>query len=234
LSEENIFDQRTPEDQSNDTQATQFQIPTDALDFVGEGKKYGSIEDALKSVPHAQKHIQTLESELAQTKEELAKRRAASELLDEIKSGLLHENTPQAVEFDQDKLVQIVDQTLMLKEKQRAAQQNAVSVANKFTEQYGEKAQEVYNNLAKETGMSVQELNTLAARSPSVILKLAGLTKTETIPTKTSGSVNTETLNSGNSTSNLSARVPKGATTKDLVSAWKAAGEKVKQQISTS
>ncbi len=28
-------------------------------DGIGDGKKYNSVEDALKSVPHAQKHIQT-------------------------------------------------------------------------------------------------------------------------------------------------------------------------------
>lgn len=232
MSTETIFDQQTPADQTPDTPPASFQIPTEAVDFVGDGKKYSSVEDALKSVPHAQKHIQTLEAELAQTKEELAKRKAAADLLDEIKSGLLPDGTPSVVEFDQDKLAQLVDQTITNKEKQKTAQQNAVAVAEKFTEQYGEKAEEVYNTLAKESGMTVQELNSLAARSPALVLKLAGLQKQSTPPGKPNSSVNTQSLN-GNPGETKSARVPQGATTRDLVNAWKIAGEKVKQQIST-
>lgn len=234
MSDTNLFDSSTNEGQTNDNQQPSFSIPTEAEDFVGNGKKYSSVEDALKSVPHAQKHIQTLEQELSQAREELAKRKTTEQLLDEIKSGFLPENTPQVVEFDQDKLVQLVDQTLSLKEKQRLSQQNAVGVANKFTEQYGEKAEEVYNTIAKENGLTVQELNKLASSSPAVVLKLAGFTKGSSIPTKPNSSVNTEALRNNQGGQELSARVPKGATTKDLTNAWRIAGEKVKQNISTS
>ena len=58
-------DNKTPEPSTNevqnqDNQQPVFQIPTEAAELVGDGKKYSSVEDALKSVPHAQKHIQTL------------------------------------------------------------------------------------------------------------------------------------------------------------------------------
>lgn len=228
MPEDNIFDQTTQDDQATSNPAPAFQIPTEALDFVGDGRKYSSVEDALKSVPHAQKHIQTLESELSQVKEELIKRRSAEELLEEIRSELTTEHTTQEVKFDESRLVQLVDQTLSLKEKQRAAEVNAIKVADKFTASFGDKAQEVYNSLAKDSGMSVQELNALAARSPNAVLKLAGLLKSEGLPSKPSSSVNTESFNS-TTNSNLSARVPRGASTKDLVAAWKNAGEKVKQ-----
>ena len=89
MSEENkISEPSTNEAQNQVNQQPVFQIPTEAAELVGDGKKYQSVEDALKSVPHAQKHIQTLESELASVKEELTKRRTTEELLDEIKSGV--------------------------------------------------------------------------------------------------------------------------------------------------
>jgi vacuolar-type H+-ATPase subunit I/STV1 len=227
VTDQTIFEQSTNDVQENDA-TPQFTIPTEVVDFVGNGKKYQSVEDALKSVPHAQKHIQTLESELANLKEELTRRKTAEELLDEIKSGVLPEQTTQAVEFDQDRLTQIVEQTLTNKERQRLAQLNAKSVADKFTEQFGEKAEEVYNTIARESGLSVQDLNKLASTSPNAVLKLAGLTKGATT-SKSSGTINTESLNANRTPEQLSARVPKGATTKDLVNAWKIAGEKVKQ-----
>jgi len=109
----------TNEVQTQDSQKPEFQIPTEAVDFVGDGKKYNSVEDALKSVPHAQKHIQTLESELATLKEELTKRKTAEELLDELKSGIQQpENTTQSAGIDQDTITNLLNQTLENREKQ--------------------------------------------------------------------------------------------------------------------
>jgi len=229
--EEQVSESTTQETQQADTSTPKFEIPTEALDFVGEGKKYKSAEDALKSVPHAQEHIKTLEEEMAQLKEELTKRKTAAELLDEMKSGIQPtEATPQGVEFDQDRLMQLVNQTIEQKEQQSKAKQNASTVASKFTEQYGTEAEVAYNKIAQEAGLTVQQLNNLAATSPNVVLKLAGF---ETKPTpigKTSSSVNTQALNN-TAKPPLSAKVPKGASTKDMLAAWRNAGEKVKSQL---
>lgn len=235
MSEDNKTSEPSTNDvQNQDNQQPVFQIPTEAAELVGDGKKYSSVEDALKSVPHAQKHIQTLESELAAAREELAKRKTAEELLDEIKSGIQPQATPAGSEFDQDKLLQLVDQTLEQKERQRAAKTNAESVASKFTEKYGQKAEEVYNTVAKESGLTIQQLNSLAASSPKIVLKLAGLEGTSApVAGKPNSTVNTEALNNTKVDANqLSARVKQGATTKDLVNAWKIAGEKVKLNLS--
>lgn len=229
----NQIDPSTNEGQNQDNQEPQFQIPTEAAELVGDGKKYSSVEDALKSVPHAQKHIQTLESELATLKEELMKRRTTEELLDEIKSGVQPKENLQGVEFDQDKLMQLVDQTLEVKERQRLAKTNASQVAAKFTEKFGTEAETVYKSVARENGLSEQQLNSLAASSPNVVLKLAGLAEAKTAPvSKSSSSINTQTLNQKVDPSALSARVKQGATTKDLVNAWRIAGEKAKLNLS--
>jgi chromosome segregation ATPase len=222
----------TNEVQTQDSQKPQFQIPTEAVDFVGDGKKYNSVEDALKSVPHAQKHIQTLESELATLKEELTKRKTAEELLDELKSGIQQpENTTQSVGIDQDKITELLNQTLENREKQAKAKANADAVARKFVEKYGDKAEEVYNRVAQESGLNAQQLNSLAASSPNIVLKLSGLEGSATPVGKPTSTVNTQALTGKADASTLSARVKPGATTKDLINAWKIAGEKVKSQL---
>lgn len=230
----NQIDPSTNEGQTQDNQQPTFQIPTEAAELVGDGKKYQSVEDALKSVPHAQKHIQTLESELAAAREELAKRRTTEELLDEIKSGIQPQVTPAGTEFDQDKLMQLVDQTLEVKERQRQAKTNASQVAAKFTEKFGNQAETVYKSIAAENGLTEQQLNSLAASSPNAVLKLAGLAEVKSTPAaKPNSSVNTQALTQKVDPSALSARVKQGATTKDLVNAWKIAGEKAKQNLTT-
>ena len=223
----------TNEAQQQDTQAKLFEIPTEAQDLVGEGKKYASAEDALKSVPHAQKHIQTLEAEMAELKEELSKRKTTQELLDELKSETRQpvENTTQEAGLNEDAIMSLVNQTLQRNEQTKTAKANADSVAKRFQSKYGSEAETVYNKLAGELGMSTQQLNSLATSSPSVVLRLAGLT--DSAPSnvaKSFGSVNTETLAQTKPTTELSARVGKGKSTKDLVAAWRAAGEKIKQQ----
>lgn len=234
MSEENkVAEPSTNDVQNQDNQQPVFQIPTEAAELVGDGKKYQSVEDALKSVPHAQKHIQTLEAELAAAREELTKRKTTEEILDEIKSGVQPKDNPQGVELDQDKLLQLVNQTLEFKERQKQAKSNASQVASKFTEKFGNQAEVVYKNIALENGLTEQQLNNLAASSPNVVLKLAGLTEAKIAPvSKPTSSINTETLNQKVDPSTLSARVKQGATTKDLVNAWKIAGEKVKLNLS--
>lgn len=229
--QEQVSESTTQETQQADTSTPKFEIPTEAQDFVGEGKKYKSAEDALRSVPHAQEHIKTLEDEMAQLKEELTKRKTAAELLDEMKSGIQPtEATPQGVEFDQDRLMQLVNQTIEQKEQQSKAKQNADTVASKFTEQYGAEAEVAYNKIAQEAGLTVQQLNNLAATSPNVVMKLAGFDTKSTPVGKTSSSVNTQALNN-TAKPQMSARVPRGASTKDMLAAWNNAGEKVKSQL---
>ena len=153
---------QTTETVQTDTTPKVFEIPTEAQDLVGEGKKYKSAEDALRSVPHAQQHIETLESELASANEELLKRKTTAELLDEVKSGIQPPAmTYQEPEFNQDMLQNVVNKTLESKEKERVSQQNAQSVAAKFTAQYGDKAETVYNSMALENGLTIQQLHNL-------------------------------------------------------------------------
>lgn len=237
MSEEQVVQEQsvetnTQEAQQQDTQAKPFEIPTEAQALVGEGKKYASAEDALRSVPHAQQHIKTLEEEMAQLKEELAKRKTTQELLDEIKSGVRPAgNTTQEGGLNQDTVMELVNNTLKQNEQKKLAQANASQVASKFNEKYGSNAETVYNSLAKDLNLTPQKLNELAATSPNLVLRLADLEgNVQTNVPKSSGSVNTEALGLNKPKAGLSAKVPKGASTKDLVNAWRAAGEKVKQQ----
>ena len=232
VKQEQSVESNTQETQQQDTQARPFEIPTEAQEFVGEGKKYKSVDDALRSVPHAQEHIKTLEEEMAHLKEELAKRKTTEELLDEIKSGIQpQEATTSTSEINQDRIMDLVNQTLQQREKLTKAQTNARSVADKFTEKYGSKAEEVYNTLAKESGMTLEQLHNLSATSPNVVLKLAGFDNRATTVAKSQSTVNTESLSNNKATDELSARVPKGASTKDMLNAWRIAGEKVKRQL---
>ena len=228
MTEETIFNQATPDPAAPNTAAS-ASLPQELLDLVGPGKKYASEADALKSVPHAQKHIKTLEDELALVKIELEKRKTAADLLDEIKSGFQPSAQPAPGTITTDNVAQIVEQALENKNKKQLEVSNITKVTSAFTEKFGDKANDAYKLLAQESGISVQELNRLAATSPQAVFKLAGLTGKQDVSGsgKMNSSVNTEGLPRTDSTNTLSARLKAGASTKDMVNAWKIAGQKV-------
>lgn len=204
-------------------------VPTEAQDWIGEGKKYQSVEAALKAVPHAQSHIKTLEQELAQAREELAKRKAAEDLLNEIKQASIPQQvTPHSVEADPEVLSQIVEQVLEKKTAQQTAQQNAKTVIEKLTAAFGDKAKEQYYALAAANGMSVQTLDALSMQSPSAVLKLAGIDSKQSTISKLQSDVNTAGLT--NNQTPASSRVPDNATSRQMADAFKVAKEAILKQ----
>ena len=123
----------------------------------------------------------------------------------------------------------LVNQTIATREANAKADSNAKSVAAKFTEQYGDKAEVTYNSIAKELNLSVKQLNELAATSPTVVLKAAGLSAAKTPVVSSSGDINTEALSQTAKPTDLSAKVT-GGSTKELLAAWGNAKAKVNQQ----
>lgn len=229
---ETIFDGVTTPVETEVNQGSQ--LPQDLAELVGDGKKYKSVDDALKSVPHAQKHIQTLEEENARIKAELETRRSTEELLADIRSGITVGEKPQSTtpQITSDTVEQTVAKLLAQREAQSKAQNNVAKVITTFEQTFGDKvkAQEMYTKVASESGLSIQELNRLSATSPDAVLKLAGLTSKQPAPVgKVHSTVNTDFANNGQQTE-LSARVKQGASTKDLKEAWRIAGEKAKQR----
>jgi hypothetical protein len=228
--ETTVFNQVTPDPVTPVVVPSTPVLPQDVSEFVGVGKKYASVDDALKSVPHAQKHINTLEEELALVKAELVKRRTTEELLTELKStSNSNDGTPPQNNFTSEDLQKIVKQTIEQNEQQVVSKNNINLVTSAFTEKFGDKAEAMFISIAQESGISISNLNRLAASSPAVVMKLAGLVskKVDSIVTKPSGTINTQTLNDNGNQTSLTARVKQGASTKDLVSAWKIAGQKV-------
>jgi hypothetical protein len=205
-------------------------VPTELTDLVGEGKKYSSVDAALKSIPHAQSHISTIEAENARLKSELESRRTTEDLLEDIRNGIVQPSavSPTAPVLDQTQIESTIEALLTRKEQSRLEQLNVNAVVSEFTRVFGDrvKGEEEFIKLANETGMSIPTLNKLAATSPAAVLKLAGIgNKKEASPAKLGGTLNTENLQQGNTT-DLSARVKMvGASTKDLKQAVQNARE---------
>lgn len=196
---DNIFEGDNPEvnaEGNNPKPAEPTALPDELKEMVGEGKKYRNVEDALRSVPHAQSHISNLERELYELKEDLTKRLSAEEVLKKIQEGRKEEDgTPANNSFDPETLKNLVKETYSEMNEEEKSRVNIQAVDSKMKEQYGEKAVDVLKSKANELGVSLQYLQTTAAQSPKAFFNLIGMnTKQENVNQSRQGSVNTDSM----------------------------------------
>lgn len=206
------------------------QVPEELKELIGEGKKYKTVDDALRSVPHAQQHISTLEQQMEDLNKEVARRRAAEEILEEVRNQRGQEQpaatTPDASpasEKDVEQLVEsMLDRRLTAREQEASVKQNQQSVVSGLTEKYGEKAEEVYTQKAEELGVPVSFLDDIAAKSPQAVLAyFSGSSKSG--PTRTSPGLNTEQVAQNHSQQTQRKPIMHGASSEDVLSAWRRA-----------
>ena len=235
---ETIFNTETTQSQSptEGVAATQaaMQEPVVAVDQYADllqsikatdgRQKYTDVTAALNSVAPSQEHIAKLESEMATMKEELSKRKTAEEIMSTIESqAQTSQELPSSPAVDLSQLESLVDTRFQAAESQKAQSANTESVSSKMSEVYGDKAEEMFYKAGADNGLSMQALNQLAATSPKAALKLAGVGESTASPMlgKTQSSVNTEAMSTTHNVDVPSAKVPVGATTNDMVNAWR-------------
>lgn len=203
-----------------------LQLPDEVMEHIGEGKKYASVEEALKSVPHAQKHIATLEQELKEMREKMEKAVSTEEVYKTVKEMLAAEGR-QPAGGDAGKPIDVealLDRKLQEREAAAKAMENVTSVKTVLAEQFGDKAADIYREKAQALGIGVEFLNDLCAKSPKAALELLGVKATTkgTAPTSVMGAIRTEGLDA-TKTPTKPKPVMGGASTSELMAAWRAA-----------
>lgn len=199
-------------------------LPSEVVSLVGAGKKYSTIEDALKALPHAQAHIARIEEENKALREKAAQAKA----IDEVYEALVSRQ-PEAGQtilqpvLDENVLDSVLERKLEQRRQEEVRTVNLGKVRNSLTEKFGEKAQEVFATKAKELGVNDAFLTDLAAKSPAAALELFGLAKKESAPTTavSAGSINSQALAQGKQPAQVKP-VMAGASTSDLLAAWRA------------
>lgn len=203
-------------------------IPEGVSEFIGEGKKYSTIEEALKSVPHAQTYIQKLETEKAELEARVG---SASTLEDHIKT--LKEDmrkiteaqntaAPQSTPVDPNEIAGMVKEAVagMNAEQTKATNLNLTDLAVK--NKFGDNAVAEFHKTATDNGLTTNEMALLASRSPKAFLKLFDIVegKKENRPAASGGSINTEQFQ-GTPPAPVKS-VMSGAKKGDLIAAWNA------------
>lgn len=204
--------QNTPpgDNQNNGGSNTPNGTPPDPLATLLSGikndrgeQKYKTVEDALNALKHSQDYIPQLSDKLRQQEQELAEAKAAAAKITELErtlQALTQNNTPPAqgtpppAGLSKEEIADLVSRTLTSQQQEAIAKQNISTVVSNLTKTFGDKAEEVFYGKAKELGMSIQEINSLAAKSPVAAFKLLGMEDGKPTPPSTpasSGAVNT-------------------------------------------
>lgn len=171
-------------------------LPDGVAELVGEGKKYASTEEALRSIPHAQTHIANLEQQLKELREDLAQRAAIEDVLSKINSSQVGDK-PVSESLSAEAVQELIKNTLSEKEKADLKAANARKANDTLVSQYGEKAKDVVAAKAAELGVSVAYLKDVAETSPNAFLAYFQTTST-TIPPRTPASdTQTQNINIG-------------------------------------
>lgn len=219
-----IFDQTGTTPPAGTPAPTDTKLPDELAGLIGEGKKYATVEAALKSVPHAQKHIEQLEREMKELREKAEKAAALDDVYKTVQDMLAQGGKPPAGGLAETDIDVLLDRKLQAREAQQRAKENTALVKNVLVEQFGERAADVYKEKAAALGIGVEFLNDLCGKSPKAALELLGV-KSQAKPTGATpptGSINSAALD-------LTKQPPKpkpvmgGASTSEVLAAWRAA-----------
>lgn len=178
------------QDNAGKTDATKHEPKLE--DFVGEGKKYATEQEALASLPYAQEHIKKLEADNAKLAAELAKAKLAEELLAELKGGSTTDSdTAQssadastddksvsqnaqntASDSSGDNLESKVAEIVQKLKQTEEAKNNYAKFESELFKLYGENSATELKKLSERTGLSLNDLQDLAQRSPNAVLTM--------------------------------------------------------------
>lgn len=200
-------------------------LPDSLKDMVGEGKKYASVEAALASIAPAQGHISKIEQENAELRQKVAEAIAVEEVYKKLTEANTNSGvTPPVAGLDEASVAALVAKQLADRDANAVRVANESRVRDALVGKYGsnEKAKEVYEAKAKELGVGVDFLNEVVRRSPKAAEELFGVKQKEAGAAPTTPSINTGALSNTRPPVERP-RIMVGATTEQLVSAWRAA-----------
>lgn len=225
----------TPQGQSVDQpQSNPWEDKLKSITTEDGRQKYTSVDAALDALPHAQKHISTLETELEKMRREMQEKQEALEKAAKLDDVLERLQTSKSTEspsvsgLDEQKVLELMDSRLQQKEAEAVAQSNKQQVREALLAQFGDKdkADQAYKAKAEEYGVSVGFLTELAAKSPKAVLAYFGVKESKAPSKINQGSLNTSTLNEQQPPQKGRNPMLVGTSTKDLLAEWNRIGSK--------
>lgn len=200
---------------TDDTPQGDDPITVDQL--VGEDKQYKTVDELAKAKRHADSFIEQLKSELSglrnentSLRDDASTRERLDTILDQLNTRQQsqddedfegsnnQESPPRSSQPDTQQINALIESRLTEIERERTANQNRIDAINKIKDVYGNDYVSRLEQRTQELGLTKDEMNSLAGRSPNAFLALvAPTTNNDDRPV----SVPRSSVNPGNPTS---------------------------------
>ncbi len=159
-------------------------------ELIGEGKKFADVKGLARGKVEADRHIENLEKELSELREDLTKRVQVGELLEELKTLRNASEPNQPVEepsSDEDTtrsernditsedIEALVSKKLRETETQKTQESNYQTVRNELQKEWGSDFTAKLQQASSDLGMSPAEVDNLARTNPKLFLKAVGI-----------------------------------------------------------
>jgi len=193
--------QTTPVNSANSGGVQNNDMFADLLNGVKNERgepKYRDVTEALKGLQHAQTYIPELKQENATLRNQLNELRAQVDKLkaveDTVQKLTIAQQEPAVTKanvLDEQSVAELINRTLTQKETQAIQKANLSKVTSTLINKFGDKAEKEFYGKASELGMTVEQINALAAQSPQAVFKMLGIDSVPqqqktTLPTSTS------------------------------------------------
>lgn len=171
-----------------------------------------------------------LEAEKERLQAELEKARKVEEVLARMDNQDQVQPTNDPVSIDPDKVAELVEQRLTQKEMQARADANVSQVMEAAKTKHGEDFVTKVKEAATAKGLSLDDVDLLAARSPAAAMELLGLQVKQQSSSSMESSVNTAAFNHVEPQSNDRLGVMGYSDTKKDIAEWNRIGAKIQNQ----
>jgi len=163
-------------------------------ELVGEGKKFKTVEELARGKAESDLYIKTMNVRSDQLREDYLKLREEAtaqakleDLIARLETRPSERITPQTpVEplerqptFDPTKLPSLIREESLKLRAEEKADTNFKSVQNKLKEQFGNNAQSVLQERMNSLDLTVDDINSLARKSPQAFFNTLGLNATQ-------------------------------------------------------
>lgn len=179
--------------------------------------KYKTLQDALVALKHSQEYIPQLTNTLKQKDEELNSLKGTVDKLSEIEKTVQlltqkqNDAPTSAPVVNEETIAELVTRTLTKTQQEAVAKTNVTTVVEAMKAKFGAEADKVFYGKAEELGMSREDFNALAARTPKAVLKLVGLDMPASA--QPSGAPNTNAVKTEGFTPRTDSKVGRNTTT---------------------
>jgi len=163
----------------NTSGSDQNQNPYDLLSYVGEGKKYATPEEFVKSFVAKEEHISTIESENAALRKETQSQSTIKDVMQALKDSQKDSETTNQTPLDDEDLQKKLNTLLAEREAEQTRSTNRANAKKLVSDKLNSSDEEMISTYVKDKaqslGMSEDQLWKLSDESPSGFATLTGL-----------------------------------------------------------